>query len=94
MIGYVKCFDGIKTMYFKVSDNKLLKKYKKIWEKISSVMNIELDSEPVCGDNDKYIKTKIKSYGDKINTNFQGKKITKEHASYKCLQLIILESVI
>ena len=24
--------------------------------------------------NDKYIKTKIKTYGDKINTNFQGKK--------------------
>ena len=37
-------------------------------------MNIEFDSEPVYGDNDKYIKTKIKSYGDKINTNFQGKK--------------------
>ena len=28
-------------------------------------MNIEFDSEPVYGDNDKYIKTKVKSYGDK-----------------------------
>ena len=37
-------------------------------------MNIELDSKPVYGDNDKYIKVKIKSCGDKINTNFQGKK--------------------
>ena len=26
MIGYVKCFDSNKTMSFKVSDNKLLKK--------------------------------------------------------------------
>ena len=26
MIGYVKCFDTNKTMSFKVSDNKLLKK--------------------------------------------------------------------
>ena len=25
-------------------------------------MNIEFDSEPVYGDNDKYIKTKIKLY--------------------------------
>ena len=41
-------------------------------------MNIEFDSEPVYGDNDKYIKTKIKSYGDKINTNFQGKKYQKK----------------
>ena len=40
-------------------------------------MNIELDSKPDYGDNDKYIKTKIKSYEDKINTNFQGKKVPK-----------------
>ena len=40
-------------------------------------MNIESDSEPVYGNNDKYIKTKIKSYGDKGNTSFQGKKIAK-----------------
>ena len=57
-------------------------------------MNIEFDSEPVYGDNDKYIKAKIKLYGDKVNTNFQGKKIPKENASYKCLSLIMLDSVI
>ena len=34
------------------------------------------------------------SYGYKANTNFQGKKIPKENASYKCLSLIILDSVI
>ena len=47
MIGYVKNFDSNKTMSFEVSDNKLLKKYNKIWEKISNLMNIEFDSEPV-----------------------------------------------
>ena len=57
-------------------------------------MKIKFDSEPVYGDNDKYIKTKIKSYGDKINTNFQGEKVPKENASYKCLSLIMLDSVI
>ena len=40
-------------------------------------MNTEFDSEPVYGDSDKYLKTKIKSYGDKVNTNFQNKKNTK-----------------
>ena len=94
MIGYVKNFDGNKTMSFRVIDNKLLKKYNKIWERVSSLMNIRFDSEPVYGDNDKYIKTKIKSYRDKVNTNFQGKKIPKENASYKCLSLIMLDSVI
>ena len=80
MIGYVKHFDKTKTMYFQVSDNKLLKKCTKIWETFSNLMNIKFDNEPVYGDNDKYIKTKIKFYGDKINTNFQGKKIQKENA--------------
>ena len=36
MIGYVKHFDSNKAMSFKVSDNKLLKKYKKIWEKVGN----------------------------------------------------------
>ena len=49
MIGYIKYFDSNKTMSFKVSDNKLLKKYTKIWEKV-----YEFDSDSVCGDNDKY----------------------------------------
>ena len=30
MIGYVKCFDNNKTTSFKVSDNKLLKKFNRI----------------------------------------------------------------
>ena len=60
MIGYVKHFDSNKTMSFKVGDNKLLKKYNKILEKVSSLMNIEFNSEPVYGDGDKYTKTKIK----------------------------------
>ena len=66
-----------KTMSFKVSDNKLSKRYTKIWKKIGNLLNIELDSEPVYGDNYKYIKTKITLYGDKVNTNFQGKKSPK-----------------
>ena len=33
MIGYVKNFDSNKTMSFKVGNNKLLKKYNKIWGK-------------------------------------------------------------
>ena len=57
-------------------------------------MNIKFDSETVYGDNGKYIKTKIKIYGDKVNTNFQSKKVPKENASYKCLSLIMLDSVI
>ena len=33
-------------------------------------------------------------YEDRVNTNFQGKNMPKENASYKCLSLIMLDSVI
>ena len=90
MIGYAKYFENNnETMSFKVSDKKLLKTYTEIWEKISSLMNKKFDSDSVYDGSNKYIKTKIKSYGDKINANFQGKKIAK-----KCLPLIMLDSVI
>ena len=46
-------------------------------------MKTKFDSEPVDGDNDKYIKTKIKIYDGNINTNFQDKGIPKEKGSYK-----------
>ena len=81
-------------MSFKVNDNKLLKKHSKIWRKISNLLNIKFDSQPVYGDGDKYIKTKIKMCGGRVNTNFQGKKVSKENASYQYLSLIMLDSVI
>ena len=33
-------------------------------------------------------------YEDRVNANFQGKKVLKENASYKCLSLTMLDSVI
>ena len=95
MISYVKHFDSSnETMSFKVNDNKLLKKYNKIWEKISNLLNIKFDSQSVYGHGEKYIKTKIKMYEDRVNKNVQGKKVPKENASYKCLSLTILDSFI
>ena len=33
-------------------------------------------------------------YGDRVHTNFQGKKVPKENASYKCISLRMVDSVI
>ena len=54
---------------------------------MSNLMNIELDSEPV-------MVMEIIYKNDRVNTNFQDKKAPKENASYKCLSLIMLDSVI
>ena len=57
-------------------------------------MNVKFDREAIYGDNEQYIKTKIKSCGGKINKYFQVKEVPKENASYKCLSLIMSDSVI
>ena len=61
MIGYFKCFESNKTMSFKINDNILLKKYNQILKKVKNLSNIKFGSEPVYGDNDKYLKTKYKN---------------------------------
>ena len=58
-------------MYLRIDDDKLLEKYKTIWINIEDLQNIDLDILPVY-DDDGYIKTKMKTYGDKIYTNFRG----------------------
>ena len=57
-------------------------------------MRIDFERKPVYGDDDKYIKTKIKVYADSMITNFHNKKKPKEKASCKCLSIIMLDSVI
>ena len=57
-------------------------------------MRIDFESKPVYGDNDKYIKTKIKIYADNMITNFRNKKMPKEKAPFKCLSIIMIDSVV
>ena len=94
MTGYARKFDEKATMSFIVKDKKLLKKYIKIWEKIEWLMKINFESKPVYGDDDKYIKIKIKAYADSIPTNFHNKKMPKEKAPCKYLSIMMIESVI
>ena len=94
MTGYVRKFEVNTTMSFKISDKQLLKKYNQIWKRVEKLLKIEFGSELVYGDNDKYIKTKIKIYAGSTITNFQSKKIPKEKAPCKCLSIITLDSVI
>ena len=43
--------------------------------------------------NDKYIKTKIKIYNDKVYTNFQHNKMPKDNEYCACLSVILLDSI-
>ena len=103
MTGYISEFDEDKNkntiaMSLNVNDKQLFKNYNKIWKKTERLMSINFDTKTVYGNDDKYIKTKIKTYKDSITTNFYNKngseKIAEEKVPHKCLSIIILDSII
>ena len=62
----------------------------KFQEKVSSNIKKEFDSEHVY--NEKYLKTKIKSYKRKINANLYSNKIPKGSQCI-CLSVTLIDSV-
>ena len=107
MTGHINKFDQDKNknknkntieMSLKIKDKKFLKVTIKYGEKIESLISINFDSKPTYGDDDKYVKTKIKTYEDSITTNFYNKKgpkkIPEEKIPHKYLSIIVLHSVL
>ena len=78
-------------MSFLIKNEELLEKYNEIWGKVSNNVKKGFDREPVY--NEKYIKTEIKSYEEKINANFQIFKVPKKGSQYICLSVILIDSV-
>ena len=76
---------------FLIKDEKLLEKYNKIWKNVNNIIKKEFDSKPVY--NEKYLKTKIKSYNGKMNRNFHNNKVPKEGSQCICLSVIFIDSV-
>ena len=68
--------------------NTNLKINTKIWGKNSSLINMKFDSEPVYGDGDKYIRSKLKSYGDIINKNLHDGKKKNNQKRYTMKPLV------
>ena len=90
MTGYSRKFDENATMQqnlmtmqqsFRANKKQLLKNYNQICEKIEKLMRIAFESKLVYGDDDKYIKTKIKIYANNMNTNFHNKKNAKRKST-------------
>ena len=70
-------------MSFMIKDKQLLKSCNKIWKKIKKLMKIDFNTKTTYGDDDKYIKPKIKAYRDSITTNFYNKKGSKKYQKKK-----------
>ena len=62
-------------------------KYNDIWNKIKSILNVKLHSQPIY--DEKYIKTKVKTFNSMINTLFSGDEIPKEKIHYVCIDSVL-----
>ena len=98
MTGYLNIFkDGARKMSFFTNNNEFLERYTVIWEKISDLVIMKFDSDPIY--NNKYINTKISSCNNDIITNFcnidnKNNKLPEKNKPYKCISLISLDSII
>ena len=68
-------FDSYDFLSSERKVDELLEKYNEIWDKVSKVIIKGFDNEHVY--NEQYLKTKIKSYEGKFNTNFCDYKMPK-----------------
>ena len=84
-------FDDIKCMTFLIKDDESLEKHNKIWDKVSNTTKKEFESSRVY--NEKYLKTKIKFYDGKINTNSHGDKVPKGRFQRVSLSVISIDSI-
>ena len=92
MSGYIKYFDnGGKNMSFKIEDDNIFLKYNEICNKIKKTLNIKLHIQPIY--DEKYIKNKVKTFNDVINTVFLDNKVPKEGINYICIAAINIDSV-
>ena len=71
---YRRNFVKPKCFFISIKDEKLLKRYNKIWKKASNIVCKEFDSKSLY--NKKYLKIKIKSYNGKIITIIKSQKKT------------------
>ena len=70
-------------MSLMIKDMQLLKHYNKIWKKIEKLMKMDFNTKATYGDDDKYLKTRIKTYKGSITTNFYNKKGLKKYRKKK-----------
>ena len=96
MSGYVKTFkveDKInKLMSFRIDNEKLLKKCKAIWTKIEDFKKIKLNTLPVY--DERYIKNKLRTYGDEVYTNFRGLNVPEDAIEYESFTVISIDSLL
>ena len=96
MSGYgktIKVEDKInKLMSFRIDDEKLLEKYRAIYIKIEDLKNIRLNALPVY--DGRYIKTKIRTFDDKLYKNFRGLDMPEDDIECEYFTVSFIDSLL
>ena len=75
-----------------IDDDKLLEKFKTIWTRIEDLKNIKLNALPFY--DDRYIKIKIRTYGDKVYTKFCGLNMSGDGVEWESFTIISIDSLL
>ena len=100
MSGYVDTFKvkdkekdkNNKLLSLRINEEKLLEKYKTIWTKIKDLKITGLIALPVF--DDRYIKTKVRAYGDKVYTNFRDLNVPEDDIERSSFTVISIDSLL
>ena len=85
-------FESNKKNMSLLADDDVILKFNKIWKKIKKLLSVEFDSQPLY--DEKYIKTRLKTFKVKAITKFTDNEILKENTYYSCIDAIWVNSVI
>ena len=89
MLSYLKLKKEIKI---KTINWETIEKIQAIWTKIESLKKFELNTLPVY--DIRYIKTKIRTYGDKIYTDVRDLNVPEVDVKCECFTIISIDSLL
>ena len=81
-----------KSMSFKIEDESAHLKYTEIWNKIKRLLGTRFHSQPLY--ENKYIKTKVKTFSGVTSTFFSKDDLSKEKSHDICIAAICIDSVL
>ena len=85
-------YDNNKFISLHIDDDQLLENYKTVWEKIGDLQNIKFDFLPIY--EDRYIKTKKRTCGDKVCTNFRDLNKPEDGVEYRSFPVISIDALL
>ena len=78
-------------MSFKIENDTILVEYNEIWKSIKKVLDMKFHSKAIY--DEKYIKAKVKTFNEVLNTVFSDNKIPKKNGHYTCKAAKSIDSV-